>query len=132
MERDYLTFADIVEMHSILIEQYGGSYGLRDPGSLEAAIFRPQCGYYKDVIEEAAALWESLVINHPFVDGNKRIGFAAADVFLENNGVHITLETNEIYKWFMSLMEENAFIFEEINIFLRKNTDIKNPGIYSK
>lgn len=54
---------------------------MRDPGALEAALFRPQTGYYDDIVVEAAALLESLAINHPFVDGNKRIAFAAADVF---------------------------------------------------
>ena len=64
----------------------GGAPGVRDPGALEAALFRPQTGYYDDIVAEAAALLESLAINHPFVDGNKRIAFAAADVFLRING----------------------------------------------
>ena len=76
---DYLTVADVLEMHARLIETYGGSTGLRDPGALEAALFRPQTGYYADVIAEAAALLESLAMNHPFVDGNKRVAFAAAE-----------------------------------------------------
>jgi len=55
---------------------------VRDPGALESALYRPQTGYYKDIVAEAAALMESLAIHHPFVDGNKRIAFAATDVFL--------------------------------------------------
>lgn len=66
--------------------RYGGASGLRDPGSLEAALYRPQTGYYGVVISQAAALMESLANNHPFVDGNKRIAFAATDVFLRING----------------------------------------------
>jgi death-on-curing family protein len=71
----------------VLLEKYGGADGLRDAGALEAAAFRPQCGYYNDQVEEAAALLESLLINHPFIDGNKRTAFAAADVFLRLNGI---------------------------------------------
>ncbi|MCI0482689.1 MAG: type II toxin-antitoxin system death-on-curing family toxin, partial [Candidatus Dadabacteria bacterium] len=77
-------------MHYILIERYGGSHGLRDAGALDSALYRPQSGYYEDVIAEAAALWESITVNHPFIDGNKRIGFAVTDTFLRLNGIKIT------------------------------------------
>ena len=89
MAHDYLTVADVLSMHTVLMQRYGGAPGLRDPGALEAALFRPQTGYYEDIVAEAAALLESLAINYPFVDGNKRIAFAAADVFLrlEHDGV---------------------------------------------
>jgi death-on-curing protein len=70
----------------VLINRYGGSAGVRDMGALEAALYRPQSGYYEDVIQQAAALWESLSQNHPFVDGNKRIAFAAMDIFLRIGG----------------------------------------------
>ena len=84
MALDYLTVADVLGMHTVLIQRYGGLPGVRDPGALEAALYRPQTGYYKDTIEQAAALMESLAINHPFVDGNKRIAFAATDVQVES------------------------------------------------
>jgi len=67
----YLSIIDVVAIHDLQIERFGGADGLRDPGALESALFRPQSGYYKDIIQEAAALWESLSQNHPFVDGNK-------------------------------------------------------------
>ena len=82
MVLDYLTVADVLGMHTVLMKRFGGAMGVRDPGALEAALFRPQTGYYDDIVAEAAALLESLAINHPFVDGNKRVAFAAADVFL--------------------------------------------------
>ena len=72
MSRDYLTVADVLGMHIALISRYGGEPGVRDPGGLEAALFRPQTGYYGDIVAEAAAMMESLAINHPFVDGTKR------------------------------------------------------------
>lgn len=94
--RDYLTTADILGLHHALLEQYGGLGGLRDLGALEAAAFRPQCGYYDDIIAEAAALMESLLINHPFIDGNKRVAFAACDVFLHINGWHLETSSAEL------------------------------------
>ena len=60
---DYLTVAEVLAMHTDQIERYGGSQGVRDRGLLEAALYRPQTGYYADLIEEAAALWESLAQN---------------------------------------------------------------------
>ena len=63
---DYLTLAEVVAMHADQIERYGGSPGLRDPGLLESALYRPQTGDYADLVEEAAALWESLAPDHPF------------------------------------------------------------------
>ena len=82
MSFDYIRVDDILAIHADQIERYGGGEGIRDPGLLEAALFRPQTGYYPTLIEEAAALWESLSQNHPFVDGNKRMAFAATYVFL--------------------------------------------------
>ena len=69
-----------------MIEAHGGSLGLRDLGALESALFRPQSGYYADIVAEACALLESLAINHPFVDGNKRTAFVAAELFMVLNG----------------------------------------------
>ncbi len=84
--REYLTALEILALHQTLLDRYGGAPGIRDMGAVEAAAFRPQCGYYNDIVEEAAALLESLLINHPFMDGNKRTAFAACDVFLRING----------------------------------------------
>ena len=80
----YLTTHDVEVMHHVLIERYGGALGLRDANLLEAAVFRPQSGYYADTLLQGAALFESLIINHPFIDGNKRVAFAAMDVFFKN------------------------------------------------
>src|ERR1700681_687408 len=82
---DYLTVAEVLAMHADQIERYGGSHGVRDQGLLEAALYRPQTGYYADLIEEAAALWESLGQNHPCIDGDKRTAFAATYTFLAIN-----------------------------------------------
>lgn len=98
MNRDYLTLPDILGIHAELVETFGGSEGIRDLGAVEAALFRPQCGYYADIFEEAAALFESLLINHPFIDGNKRTAWASCDVFLRINGVTLTVEPIIMYQ----------------------------------
>ena len=101
--RDYPTLHEVLAIHALSIEIYGGSDGVRDPGAIEAALFRPQSGYYADIIEEAAALMESLLINHPFVDGNKRTAFAVCHVFLDINGYSLNAEPtwllNRILCW---------------------------------
>ncbi|MBU2857640.1 type II toxin-antitoxin system death-on-curing family toxin [Acidithiobacillus ferrooxidans] len=109
MPHDDLTVADVLGMHTVLMQRYGGALGLRDPGSLEAALFRPQTGYYNDILAEAAALLESLAINHPFVDGNKRIAFAAADVFLRINGWRLRRAPTQIHAEMMQIFESGMF-----------------------
>lgn len=79
-------------MQHRLIELFGGRYGVRDQGVVEAAVFRPQAGYDNSVEEEAAALMEWLGNNHGFIDGNKRIAFTAADVFLRRDGFYLEVE----------------------------------------
>jgi death-on-curing protein len=117
--RDYLTVADVLGMHTVLMQRYGGAGGVRDPGALEAALFRPQTGYYDDIIAEAAALLESLAINHPFVDGNKRIAFAAADVFLRINGWYLKRPSMVIHKEMLQLFESGTFDIAHLEPWLR-------------
>src|SRR5580704_1524974 len=106
---EYVTTADALFFHRHLIERYGGAKGLRDAGALESALHRPQTGYYDTLIHEAAALLESLVQNHPFVDGNKRVAFAVVDVFLRINGNTIIADSQTIYEHLISLMEQRTF-----------------------
>jgi death on curing protein len=118
---DYLTVVEVLAMHADQIERYGGSHGVRDPGLLEASLFRPQTGYYADLIEEAAALWESMSQNHPFTDGNKRTAFAATYTFLGINGVRLTADAQETYDFVARLYQRNQFNFEQLVPWLRKN-----------
>ncbi len=120
--RDYLTRADVFAIHADQIATYGGAAGLRDPGQLEAALFRPQSGYYEDEIAEAAALWESLSQNHPFVDGNKRTAFASAYTFLAINGIEVTAEAEAVWTFLSDLYENGAFAFEALDLWLRRNS----------
>src|ERR1700683_1705058 len=108
-------------MHEDQIARYGGAAGLRDPGQLEAALYRPQTGYYADLLEETAALWESLSQNHPFLDGNKRAAFAAAYTFLAINGLRLTASAEETCVFVVTLYEANRFSFEKIVPWLREN-----------
>lgn len=120
MQRDYLTVADVLGMHTILMQRYGGAGGVRDPGALEAALFRPQTGYYSDIIAEAAALLESLAINHPFVDGNKRIAFAATDVFLRINGWCLKRQPMVIHTEMLEMLEAGTFDIAHLEPWLRE------------
>lgn len=118
---DYLTFAEIIAIHDDLIERYGGAVGVRDPGQVEAALFRPQTGYYPDVVAQAAALWESLSQNHAFVDGNKRVAFAAMFAFLAINGVALAASADEAWSFVSTLYESGSFRFETLETWLRRN-----------
>jgi death on curing protein len=119
---DFLTVADVLAIHDDLIERYGGSQGVRDPGLLEAALYRPQSGYYADILDQAAALWESLAQNHPFVDGNKRIAFAATFTFLDINGVTVVATADATFDFIDGLYRKNAFRFDNLVDWLRSNT----------
>lgn len=118
--REYLTVPDVLAIHSILIQRYNGTHGIRDPGALESALFRLQSGYYVDIVSEAAALMESLAINHPFVDGNKRVAFAATDIFLRINGYRINCESMIIYADMMQMFETSTFDLAHLEPWLRK------------
>jgi death-on-curing protein len=118
-QHDYLTVADVLGMHTVLMKRYGGAIGVRDPGALEAALFRPQTGYYADIVAEAAALLESLAINHPFVDGNKRIAFAAADVFLRINGWRLLRAPAQIHTEMIQKLESSTFDIAHLDPWLR-------------
>jgi death on curing protein len=118
----YLTVAEVVAMHADLIARYGGTPGLRDPGLLEAALFRPQTGYYDDLLAEAAAMWESLSQNHAFLDGNKRVAFAATYTFLKANGITITADADSTYAFVIELYEHGSFTFDRLEPWLRANT----------
>ncbi|MGD9545297.1 MAG: type II toxin-antitoxin system death-on-curing family toxin [Methylocystis sp.] len=118
---DYLTVAEMLAIHNDLIERYGGASGVRDFGQLEAALFRPQTGYYADEIAQAAALWESLSQNHAFVDGNKRVAFAAMFAFLTINGISLIANADEAWAFVSALYEKDAFRFETLEAWLRRN-----------
>jgi death-on-curing protein len=114
--------ADVLAIHADQIDRFGGAPGLRDAGTLEAALFRPQTGYYADVVEEAAALWESLSQGHPFVEGNKRTALAAMHVFLTINGIELCASAQATYGFIMELYDADSFRFPALVAWLGANT----------
>lgn len=112
--RVYPTVAETIETQRLLINEFGGVHGLRDMGLLESAVLRPQSGYYANLIEEAAALMESLANNHPFLDGNKRISFVMTDVMLRANGYFLNVEPIAAHKFITEALSKNEFRFPAI------------------
>jgi death-on-curing protein len=97
----YLSLDQVLALHKAQIDEYGGAHGVREKGGLEAAIARPQMTFggedlYPGIADKGAALWHSLVMNHPFIDGNKRIGAMAAEFFLGLNGVDLLATDEEL------------------------------------
>lgn len=123
-ETVYLDIEDVMAIHARQLERFGGAGGIRDAGLLDSAIRRPQSGYYGDLIEEAAALWESLTRNHCFVDGNKRVGFACAHVFLRLNGHQLTASEDEIISFIYTNLEARSFDKDTLDRWLRLHSRV--------
>jgi death-on-curing protein len=121
---DYVSLAEALAIHEDLIARYGGTIGLRDITLLESALFRPQASYYKDLIEEAAALWESLSQNHPFIDGNKRTAFAVTYTFLLINGQRIVANPNEAFAFISELYDTGDFAFGALKAWLELHVEL--------
>src|SRR5258708_5819237 len=117
----YPPVADAVVIHGKLVAKFGGSLGIRDRSSLESAVARPQSGYYADLIQEAAALWESLSQNHPFIDGNKRAAITVTAAFLNVNGYRLEFDDLEAYSFLISLYESGTMRFAELEAWLRRH-----------
>lgn len=110
----FLTVDEVLAIHERLVDEFGGPPGVRDAGLLESALFRPQTGYYRDLAEMAAALFESLLMNHPFVDGNKRVAFFATDVFLRLNGWKFDVDADNAHRFLIRLLESGRCDFDHL------------------
>lgn len=110
----FLSLDETSAIHQRLIDKFGGVPGLRDKGLLESALFRPRTGYYEDLTQMAAALFESLIINHPFVDGNKRMAFFTCDIFLRLNGWKLAVEANAGYEFIIRSLEQGRCDFDHL------------------
>jgi death-on-curing protein len=118
----YLTIADLLYIHDEQLRRYGGAGGIRDEGLLLSALARPMGGYYADILEEAAALWESLAMNHGFVDGNKRVAFASLLVFLQSNGFDLTVSPDDAIAFIYHHLESGTFNKDVLDAWLREST----------
>ena len=114
MKVKFLSTDEVFAMQERLIDCFGGTHGVRDPGILESALYRPQSGYYQDLAEMASALFESLLMNHPFLDGNKRVAFFCTDVFLRINGHYMEVDDEEAYIFLMDLFESGTCDYEHL------------------
>jgi death-on-curing protein len=115
----HLTLDEALAIHERLVARFGGPAGVRDLGLLDSALYRPQTGYYADLAEMAAALFESLLMNHPFVDGNKRVAFFATDVFLRLNGWKLQVEASEAHATLIRLLEEGSADYRHLLPWIR-------------
>jgi death-on-curing protein len=124
----YLTLDEVLRIHDVLLREFGGAAGVRDHGLVESALLRPQTGYYADLIEEAAALWESLAMNHGFVDGNKRVAYACVELFLQANGADISATNAEAEAFIYSNLEAGTFRKDVIETWLHTHTEPFDPN----
>ena len=117
----FLSRDEVMAIHRALLERFGGPPGVRDLGLLESALYRPRTGYYADLAEMAAALFESLIMNHPFIDGNKRVAFFATDVFLRLNGYKLKVDANKAHRFLIGLLENGCCSFDRLLPWVRKH-----------
>jgi death on curing protein len=120
----YLSVDQIIALHGVLVRDFGGSPAIRDGGGLESAVARPAMTFagedlYPDIPAKTAALTHSLVLNHPFVDGNKRVGAAAAEYFLERNG-YVLIATDAELEQITLAVAEGTVEAEALAIWFRQ------------
>jgi death-on-curing protein len=126
----YLSPEQILFIHFRLIEETGGGYGIRDMEMLLSAAERPKASFdgqdlYPDPVSKAAALMESLIRNHPFIDGNKRVGVAATGLFLLQNGYRLTASNADLADFALGVAQ-SRYTLEEIKTWLHAHIQ---PGI---
>ena len=115
----FLTLDGLLALHERLIERFGWAAGVRDLGLAEGALYRSQFGYYEDLVAMAAALFESLLMNRAFVDGNKRLAFFGTDVFLRMNAWKIDVETENAYRFLISGLAARSNDRDALDCWLR-------------
>jgi len=123
----YLTVKDVLLLHQMQIDKFGGSHGLRDFGLLESAVMRPQTTFdgvdlYKSLFEKGASLLHSLLMNHQFVDGNKRTAMFAVMTFIELNGYTFIAEKEEVVEYALYIENSQPEI-DEISKWLKKHSE---------
>lgn len=117
----YPTLTETLELHTRLIERFGGKDGVRDLGLLESALMRPQTGYYKSLSLQGAALLQSLTQNHSFIDGNKRVAFATTAIFLRMNGYRLKVDADNGESFLINRVIKNKAEINEIADWLENH-----------
>lgn len=123
----FITITRVLAIHDYAVKRYGGSQGIRDIGLVESAIARPQSGFggeylYKNIFDMAASLLQSLLKNHPFVDGNKRTALFSTGIFLKINGYKLTNKHEEEVEFAVKVDNKNLSL-EEISAWLKENSE---------
>lgn len=126
MNHTYLTVDQGMDIHADAINAFGGALGIRDKNALESALRRVRSGYYDNLIQEASAMLESLVVNHPFIDGNKRVALFATDAFLELNGLRILCDPTNANRFIRNIITNKAARFKRIVAWLTVHTTPTN------
>jgi len=116
----HLTVEEVLAVHQSLIDRFGGMAGVRDHGLLESALYRPRTGYYRDLAGMATALFESLLMNHPFVDGDKRVAFFATDVFLRLNGWKLNVDPDRAHAFLIDHLDAGRCDYENLLPWVRE------------
>ena len=121
-----IAIKDVLAIHAVLIENYGGAQGVRDLALLESALNRPFATFdaldlYPTALDKAAALIESILINHPFIDGNKRTGYVITRLYLRQNGYDISADESQKYEFVISI-SKGQLDFEQIKQWLQLQT----------
>jgi len=127
-ESVFLTVEECLRLHEELIRRFGGSAGLRDPGLLESALARPRSGYYQTLFEQAAALMQSLAMNHCFVDGNKRMAMGCAFIFLDWNGFEINASAEAAENFLLKKVIIGKADVAEIAVWLEAHAATLSQG----
>lgn len=118
----HLTPEEVIEIHRALFRDVEGIPSLRDRGLLESALYRPRSGYYESLFDQAAALFESLVLNHVFLDGNKRIAITAAAVFLKMNGFKLMASADDAEDFVVRRVIRDRISMTEVSEWFRKHS----------
>lgn len=123
----FITVTRVLAIHSYAVKRYGGSEGIRDLGLIESAVARPQSGFggkylYENIFDMAAAILQSLLKNHPFVDGNKRTALFSTGIFLELNGWELKGTNPEAVEFAVKVDNSNLSL-EQISEWLRENSE---------
>ena len=122
----FLSVQEVIGVHADQVNRYGGSHGLRDLGLLESATFRAQTSFggvylYKTIFDKAAALGQSIILNHPFIDGNKRTGVVSMMMFLRANDRKLNVSQDDLVNTALRIAKEEVQI-QEIAAWLKKNS----------
>ncbi len=122
----FLTLEQVLAIHFDQIKNYGGSHGVRDLSLLESAVMRPQASFmgedlYEDLFDKAAALFHSLVLNHPFIDANKRTSTVTTGGFLQFNGYHLKVSQKQLIEASLNI-ESKKWDLEEISKWLKEHS----------